>query len=142
MFSENSMKKFKEKIYGGLTFQKKKFLEIFLKNRIFLPSCYNAKESCKKWFNCALWAKSIKLGKKCISVFVLQTWMGTTFCPLLWNRSFVSKKWKIISTKIFLLYDLMHNHIAATWVEILFRVLLGIGALFRVATPHGSHSTP
>ena len=47
MFSENSMKKFKEKIYGGLTFQKKKFLEIFLKNRIFLPSRYSAKESCK-----------------------------------------------------------------------------------------------
>ena len=79
MFSENSMKKFKEKIYGGLTFQKKKFLEIFLKNRIFLPSRYNAKESCKKWFNCALWAKSIKLGKKCISVFVITNMNGNHF---------------------------------------------------------------
>ena len=37
--------------------------------------------------------------------------MGTIFCPLLWNRSFVSKKWKIISTKNFLLYDLIHIHI-------------------------------
>ena len=136
------MKKFKEKIYGGLTFQKKKFLEIFLKNRIFLPSRYSAKESCKKWFNCALWAKSIKLGKKCISVYVITKMNGNHFLPSSMKQVIRKQKMKNHFHENFLLYDLIHNHIAATWVEILFRVLLGIGALFRVATPHGSHSTP
>ena len=77
LFSENSMKKFNKKIYDGwLSSQKNmKFFDfllgIFLKNRIFLPWRYSAKGSCKKWFNCALWAKSIKLGEKCISVYVI-----------------------------------------------------------------------
>ena len=86
LFSENSMKKFKEKIYDGLSSQKKMkfsdfFLGIYLKNRIFLPSRYSAKKSCKKWFNCVLWAKSIKLGKKCISVHVITKLNGNHFLP-------------------------------------------------------------
>ena len=32
----------------------------------------------------------------------------------------------------------LNHDIAPTWVEFLFRVLLGIGALFRVVTPHSS----
>ena len=57
------------------------FLGIFLKNRILLPPRYSAKESCKKWFNCAFWAKSIKLGKKCISVYVITKMNGNHFLP-------------------------------------------------------------
>ena len=56
------------------------FLGIFIKNRKFLPR-YSVKESCKKWFNCALWAKSIKLGKKCISVYVITKMNGNHFLP-------------------------------------------------------------
>ena len=50
----------RKKIILGTRLKKKMkfsdfFLRIFLKNRIFLPR-YSPKESCKKWFNCALWA--------------------------------------------------------------------------------------
>ena len=86
------------------------FLGIFLKNRIFLPRC-STKESCKKYINCALWIKSTKFGKKCISVCVIAKVNGNHFLPLLLNRSFLSEKWKIISTKCFLLYNLIHFHI-------------------------------
>ena len=82
--------KFYEKIQRKnlqrITVSKKKmkfsdfFLGIFLKNEIFLPRC-SAKESCKKWFNCALWGKSIKLGKKCISVYVITKMNGNHFLP-------------------------------------------------------------
>ena len=82
--------KFYEKIQRKnlqrITVSKKKmkfsdfFLGIFLKNKIFLPRC-SAKESCKKWFNCGLSAKSIKLGKKCISVYVITKMNGNHFLP-------------------------------------------------------------
>ena len=57
------------------------FFGIVLRKRIFLPSRYSAKESCKKWFDCALWAKSIKPGKKCISVYVITKMNGNHFLP-------------------------------------------------------------
>ena len=37
-----------------MTDYRDEILGIFLKNGIFLPSRYSAKEPCKKWFNCAL----------------------------------------------------------------------------------------
>ena len=86
LFSENSPKKFKEKkLLWGRGWKKKMklsdfFLRIFLKSRIFLPR-YSPKESCKKWFNWALWAKSMKLGKKCISVYVITKMNGNHFLP-------------------------------------------------------------
>ena len=94
------MKKFKEKIYRGLPSQKKKmklldfFQGIFLKNRIFLPSPYRAKESCKKWFNCALCAKSIKLDKKCISVYVITKMNGNHFLPSSMKQAILKQKIK------------------------------------------------
>ena len=57
------------------------FLGIFVKKRIFLPLRYSAKESCKRWFNCAPLAKSLKLGKKCISVYVITKMNGNHFLP-------------------------------------------------------------
>ena len=51
------------------------FLGIFLKNRIFLPP-YSTKESHKKWLDCALSAKIIKLGEKCISVYIITKMNG------------------------------------------------------------------
>ena len=87
------------------------FLGIFLRNRIFLPR-YSAKESCKKLLNCAPWAKIIKLGKKCISVCAIIRMNGNHFLPSSMKyTSFLSEKWKIISTKFLLLYDLIHIHI-------------------------------
>ena len=37
--------------------------------------------------------------------------MGNIFCPLQLNRSFFSKKLKIISPKFFLFYDSIHFHV-------------------------------
>ena len=51
------------------------FLGIFLKNRIFLPP-YSTKESHKKWLDCALSAQIIKLGEKCISVYIITKMNG------------------------------------------------------------------
>ena len=86
------------------------FITVFLKNRIFLPR-YSPKESCKKWFNGALWAKSIKLGKKCISVYVITKLNGNHFLLSSMKWSFLSEKEKIISMKFLLLYDLILIHI-------------------------------
>ena len=69
------------------------FLGIFLKNRIFLPRC-SAKESCKKWFNCGLSAKSIKLGKKCISVYVITKMNGNHFLPSSMKQVILKQKMK------------------------------------------------
>ena len=66
------------------------FLGIFLKNRIFLPRC-SGKESCKKWFNSALWAKSIKFGKKRISVYVITKMNGNHFLPSSMKQVFKQK---------------------------------------------------
>ena len=60
LFLKILRKNSKKKNYSGDEVEKKMkfsdfFLRIFLKNRIFLPR-YSPKESCKKWFNCALWA--------------------------------------------------------------------------------------
>ena len=60
LFRKILRKNSKKKNYSGDEVEKKMkfsdfFLRIFLKNRIFLPR-YSPKESCKKWFNCALWA--------------------------------------------------------------------------------------
>ena len=115
LFSENSPKKFKEKkLLWGRGWKKKLklsdfFLRIFLKSRIFLPR-YSPKESCKKWFNWALWAKSMKLGKKCISVYVITEMNGNHFLLSSMKRPFLSEKGKIISMKFFLLHDLIHIH--------------------------------
>ena len=115
LFSENSPKKFKEKkLLWGRGWKKKMklsdfFLRIFLKSRIFLPR-YSPKESCKKWFNWALWAKSMKLGKKCISVYVITEMNGNHFLLSSMKRPFLSEKGKIISMKFFLLHDLIHIH--------------------------------
>ena len=115
LFSENSPKKFKEKkLLWGRGWKKKMklsdfFLRIFLKSRIFLPR-YSPKESCKKWFNWALWAKSMKLGKKCISVYVITEMNGNHFLLSSMKRPFLSEKGKIISMKFFLLHDLVHIH--------------------------------
>ena len=115
LFSENSPKKFKEKkLLWGRGWKKKMklsdfFLRIFLKSRIFLPR-YSPKESCKKWFNWALWAKSMKLGKKCISVYVITEMNGNHFLLSSMKRPFLSEKGKIISMKFFLFYDLIHIH--------------------------------
>ena len=108
-------KKFKEKkLLWGRGWKKKMklsdfFLRIFLKSRIFLPR-YSPKESCKKWFNWALWAKSMKLGKKCISVYVITEMNGNHFLLSSMKRPFLSEKGKIISMKFFLLHDLIHIH--------------------------------
>ena len=104
----------RKKIILGTRLKKKMkfsdfFLRIFLKNRIFLPR-YSPKESCKKWFNWALWAKSMKLGKKCISVYVITEMNGNHFLLSSMKRPFLSEKGKIISMKFFLLHDLIHIH--------------------------------
>ena len=69
------------------------FLGIFLKNRIFPPR-YSANKSCKKWFNCALWEKSIKLGKKCISVYVITKMNGNHFLPSSMKQVILKRKMK------------------------------------------------
>ena len=95
--------KFYEKIQRKnlqrITVSKKKmkfsdfFLGIFLKNKIFLPRC-SAKESCKKWFNCAIWAKNIKRGKKCISVYVITKLNGNHFLPSSLKQVILKRKMK------------------------------------------------
>ena len=88
----------KEKIYDGLLSQKKIKLSdflfgIFLKNKIFLPPD-SAKESRKKWFNWGLWGKSIKFGKKCISVHVITKMNGNYFLPSSMKEVIVKRKMK------------------------------------------------
>ena len=56
------------------------FLGIFLKKKKFLHPIVQ-KNRVKNWFNCALWAKSIKLGKKCISLYVITKMNGNHFLP-------------------------------------------------------------
>ena len=73
MLSENFMKKFKEKIYNGLPSQK---------------------ESCKKSFSCALRAKSIKLGKKCISVYLITKINGNHFLASSMKQIILKRKMK------------------------------------------------
>ena len=83
------------------------FLGIFLKNRIFLPRS-SANELCKKWFNCALWAKSIKLGKKCASVCVMcviTKMNGNHFLPSSMKQVILKWKMKNHFHKFLLLYD-------------------------------------
>ena len=80
------------------------FLGIFQKNRIFLPRS-SANELRKKWFNCALWAKSIKLGKKCASVCVITKMNGNHFLPSSMKQVILKWKMKNHFHKIFLLYD-------------------------------------
>ena len=67
------MKKFKEKIYNGLPSQK---------------------ESCKKSFSCALRAKSIKLGKKCISVYLITKINGNHFLASSMKQIILKRKMK------------------------------------------------
>ena len=77
------------------------FLGIFLRNRIFLPR-YSTKESCKKLFNCALWAKSIKLGKKCISVCAIIKMNGNHFLLSSMKQVMLKPKMKNHFHEIFL----------------------------------------
>ena len=67
------MKKFIEKIYNGLPSQK---------------------ESCKKSFSCALRAKSIKLGKKCISVYLITKINGNHFLASSMKQIILKRKMK------------------------------------------------
>ena len=67
------MKKFIEKIYNGLPSQK---------------------ESCKKSFSCALRAKSMKLGKKCISVYLITKINGNHFLASSMKQIILKRKMK------------------------------------------------
>ena len=86
------------------------FLGIFLKNKKFLHPIVQ-KNRVKNWFNCALWAKSIKLGKKCISVYVITKMNGNHFLPSSMKQVIRKQKMKYHLHENFLLYDLMHIHI-------------------------------
>ena len=79
----------------------------FPKKWIFLPRS-SANELCKKWFNCALWAKSIKLGKKCASVCVMcviTKMNGNHFLPSSMKQVILKWKMKNHFHKFLLLYD-------------------------------------
>ena len=92
-FLEILWKNSKKKSTTDYRRKKNKILGFFPKDIIFLPRC-SGKESCKKWFNSALWAKSIKLDKKCISVYVITKMNGNHFLPSSMKQAILKQKIK------------------------------------------------